>query len=149
MASTSRVVCEPLRCGLYLANVTIKDSTTFSNLYALFRVSDNSHFYTENFNVISQRSYGSLFILDYCSNFAPSATPFTLQITGTVTDAVFNVIGGSYCRLPETGISNAGTLTGPRYYVAAGGIIDSVGLGEYAIPGTQPGVVADAASFYI
>lgn len=149
VVSTSRVVCEPLRCGLYLINVTVKDSTTFSNPYTLFRIADNSLFFTENFIVVSQRSYGSLFILDYCSNFAPSATSFALQITGTVTDAVFNVLGGSYCRLPETGISNAGTLTGPRYHVAAGGVIDSVGLGEYAIPGTQPGVVADAASFYI
>lgn len=149
VASTSRIVCEPLRCGLYLANVTVKDSTTFSNPYAMLRVSDNSYFYTKNFTMISQRSYGSVFLLDYCSNFATSVTSFALQITGTVTDAVFNVIGGSYCRLPETGISNAGTLTGPRYYVAAGGVIDSVGLGEYAIPGTQPGVVADAASFYI
>ena len=99
--------------------------------------------------MVSQRSYGNLFTLDYCSNFAPSATPFTLQITGAVTNAVFNVIGGSYCRLPETGISNSGALTGPRYYVAAGGVIDSVGFGVNAIPGTQPGVVADAASFYI
>lgn len=149
VVSTSNVVFEPLRCGLYFGNVTVKDSTTFSNPSALFRVSDSSHFFIRDFTIVSQRSYASLFILDYCSTFAPSATPFDLQITGAVTNAVFNVIGGSYCRLPKTGITNSGTLTGPRYYVAAGGVIDSVGLGANAIPGTQPGVVADAASFYI
>ena len=146
---TSNVVCEPLRCGLYFVNVTVKDSTTFNNPYALFRVSDNSHFFTKNFTIESQRSYVSLFVINYCSNFAPSNTPLVMQITGAVTTAVFNVLGGSNCRLPDTGISNSGTLTGPRYRVATGGVIDSAGLGENAIPGTQPGVVADDASFYI
>lgn len=144
---------DPDNCSITVYGVNFWTSNArlniLSNCDKGIYIGDSSYCYMYN-SIIKANNRTivySLIDVNFCSNLHTHA----LKLDGNITVNGNVVASGGNCYVVMdngTKITATGTVTGSRYLVYCGGVINSNGSGPNAIPGTKAGYVESGGAYY-